>query len=74
MENKLYYKIGANIRGLRTAFGLSQEELALEIGISKQAVSKYEMGDGIPERDHLIKIAKYFKITENEFLIRIIQR
>lgn len=68
MDNKVYYKIGNNIKSLRESFGLSQEELALEIGIGKSAICQYEMGSSIPVRDILIKIAKYFRITETELL------
>ena len=50
MDNKVYYKIGNNIKSLRESFGLSQEELALEIGIGKSAICQYEsvLGTHLP--------------------------
>lgn len=68
MESKFYYKIGNNIRCLREAFDLTQEELANGIGVVKHAVSQYETGASIPKKDILIKIAKFFHITETELL------
>lgn len=68
MDNKVYYKIGNNIKCLRESFGLSQEELALEIGIGKSAICQYETGTSIPVRDVLIKIAEYFHVTETDLL------
>ena len=68
MENNTFYKLGLNIRGLRKFYGLTQEELALATDITKQAISKYEIGDNIPERDILLKISRFFRITEDELL------
>ena len=68
MDYKVYYRIGNNIRCLRESFGLSQEELAFEIGIGKSAICQYETGTSIPVRDVLIKIAKYFHVTETDLL------
>lgn len=65
---KTFYKLGANIRGLRKCFGETQLDLAMAIGIEKTAISNYELGERIPERDVLIKIAKHYRITENELL------
>lgn len=63
-----YNKLGNNIKGLRGAFDQSQLELAFNIGVGVTAVSQYENGKRIPERDILIKIAKHFHITVNELL------
>ena len=68
MDYKVYYRIGNNIRCLRESFGLSQEELAFEIGIGKSAICQYETGTSVPVRDVLIKIAKYFHVTETDLL------
>lgn len=66
--NRMYYKLGNNIKCLRESFDLSQEELAFEVGIGKSAVSQYETGASIPARDILLKIAKYFHVTETDLL------
>lgn len=48
---------------LRKKVGLSQEQLAEQLGVSRQAISKWESGKAIPESDTLISISKYFKVT-----------
>ena len=51
--------IGAVISDLRKANGITQEELAKNVGVSPQAVSKWENG-GVPDTELLPKIADYF--------------
>lgn len=68
MENNIYPNLGNNIKALRKSFELTQFEMALDLDISESAISQYENNIQIPERDILILIAKYFKITENELL------
>ena len=67
MNNK-YYKLGLNILALRKAFGKSQLEMANDLNIKHNTISQYENGVQVPERDILLRIAKYFKITENELI------
>ena len=47
---------------------LSQEELAAQVGVSRQAVSKWELGDATPELDKLAALAKAFGVTADELL------
>lgn len=68
MNDKKYYKLGLNIRDLRKAYGMSQLKLANELGISDKAISYYELGERIPERDILLNLAKIFRVTEHELL------
>lgn len=68
INGKEYYKLPSNIRGLRKAFGESITDLALAIGVGNTAVSTYELGDRIPDRDVLKRIAKHFHITEDELV------
>lgn len=68
MNDKKYYKLGLNIRHLRKSYGMSQLELANELGIHVTAISNYELGERIPERDILLNIAKIFRVTEHELL------
>lgn len=42
----------------RKALGLSQEELAAQIGVSRQAVSKWETGDVVPDLNRLLALAE----------------
>lgn len=50
--------------------GLSQEELAEKIGVSRQAVSKWERAEASPDTDNLILLAKVYGVTLDELLGR----
>lgn len=52
----------------RRQLGLSQEELAECIGVSRQAVSKWEQGISTPELDSLVALAKIFGVTTDYLL------
>ena len=47
----------------RKKAGLSQEALAEKLGVSRQAVSKWETGDAVPELSKLVLLAKAFDVT-----------
>ena len=47
-----------NIRNLRKAKGLSQDELAAKLNVVRQTVSKWENGLSVPDSEMLIKIAE----------------
>lgn len=53
---------------LRKAKGLTQEELAQAIYVSRTAVSKWESGRGYPSIDSLKELAKYFSVTVDELI------
>lgn len=67
MENK-YYNLGLNILALRKAYGKSQLEMAMDLNVKDNTISQYETGTQVPTRDMILKIAKYFRITENELI------
>ena len=52
----------------RKQMGLSQEELAAKIGVSRQAVSKWERAEASPDTDNLIELAKIYGLTLDELL------
>ena len=56
-------EIGKKIKELRTLKGLTQEELADILQVSRQAISKWESGQSVPESDKLIVISNYFKVS-----------
>lgn len=55
--------LGEKIRTLRKKAGLSQEALAEKLGVSRQAVSKWENDNGMPETEKLINMAKLFGVS-----------
>lgn len=48
---------------LRRKHGLSQEQLAEKLGISRQAVSKWERAESSPDTDNLIALARLYKVS-----------
>lgn len=60
--------IGTIIRTLREEKGLSQSELALQIGVSKSMVNKYESGARRPSLEVLRKICHTLGITSDNLL------
>ena len=61
-------KLSEKILYYRKKAGLSQEELAGRVGVSRQAVSKWELGDAAPEVDKLRALAREFGVTVDELI------
>ena len=61
-------EIANRLVNLRKANGLSQEALAEKLGISRQAVSKWERAEASPDTDNLILLAKIYKVSLDELL------
>ncbi|MBO5006480.1 MAG: helix-turn-helix transcriptional regulator [Clostridia bacterium] len=55
--------LNENLKILRKKKGLSQEELALQLCVVRQTVSKWEKGLSVPDSEMLIKIAEEFDTT-----------
>jgi transcriptional regulator with XRE-family HTH domain len=53
---------------IRKSNNLSQEQLAEKLNVSRQAVSKWESGQGYPEIDKLIHLSNIFEISLDELL------
>ena len=56
------------LQQLRKQAGLTQEELAQQLFVSRTAISKWESGRGLPNIDSLMAIAKFFGITVDQLL------
>lgn len=54
---------GENLKLVRKNNHLSQEDLAEMLGVSRQAVSKWELGEGYPEVDKLIILSKKLNVS-----------
>ena len=53
---------------LRKNSGLSQEQLAEQLNVSRQAISKWESGTAVPESEKLITISNYFGVSVDYLL------
>ena len=60
--------LGEKLKTLRASRGLSQEQLAAELNVSRQAVSKWECGDAAPDLDKLRAICAYFGVTTDHLI------
>lgn len=61
-------KIGSKLLQLRKKAGLSQGEMADRLGVSRQAISKWECDESLPDSENLIMIAKLFAISLDELV------
>ena len=57
-----------NLYELRRKAGLSQEDFAERLGVSRQAVSKWERGEAYPDTENLIVISEMFSVTIDDLL------
>lgn len=60
--------IGGFLQELRKSKGLTQKELAEQIGISDKTFSKWENGNSVPDTSMLLPLCNALEITVNEFL------
>lgn len=61
-------KFGDKLLGLRKKNGLSQEELAEKLGVSRQSVSKWESNNAYPETDKIVQICNLFSCTMDDLI------
>lgn len=61
-------EIAKRLYRYRTAAGLSQEQVAARVGVSRQAVSKWECVESSPDTDNLIALAILYEVTVDELL------
>ena len=59
-------EIGNNIVNLRKKSGLSQEELAEKVGVARQTISKWELGETSPDLKQAKELSKIFKVSLDE--------
>ena len=52
-----------NLRRIRRERGISQEELAEQLKVSRQAVSKWEQGNGYPEVEKLLLLSEVLSVS-----------
>lgn len=56
------------IKSIREANGLTQEELANQLGVNRSAVAMWEAGKAMPRADKLLKLAELLGCTVDELL------
>lgn len=62
-------KLGEKLQQLRKQSGLSQEQLASQITVSRQAVSKWELDETMPDTENVIQLARLFGVS-CDYLLR----
>jgi transcriptional regulator with XRE-family HTH domain len=60
--------LGEKIRQLRKGRGLSQEELAGQLTVSRQALSKWELGESVPDTENVVQLSKIFNVSTDYLL------
>ena len=60
--------LGSRIQKLRINNGLTQEQLAERLDISRQSVSKWESGQAVPELDKIVALSDIFEVTTDYLL------
>lgn len=61
-------KLNDKIMGLRKQHGWSQEELAQQLGVTRQSVSKWEGGQSVPDIEKIIQLSRLFDVSTDYLL------
>jgi transcriptional regulator with XRE-family HTH domain len=61
-------ELNQKLKTLREAMGLTQEELALRLNVSRSAIAKWEQGQGWPSLDMLKSLALFFHTSIDDLL------
>ena len=59
---------GENLKNVRKQRGVTQEELAEILGVSRQAISKWESGTSVPDVQLLLRIADFYNLTLDQLV------
>ena len=62
-------KLSDKIVRLRKSNGMSQEELADKLGVSRQAISRWEMGTAMPDATNILQLSRLFQVTTDYLLM-----
>ena len=65
--------IAQRLQELRKRAGYSQEQVAELLGLSRQAVSKWESGQGKPDVDNIVKLTEVYHVSADYILLGIEQ-
>ena len=67
-EKHSIMKLSEKIKSLRKGAGLSQEEFGARLNVSRQAITKWESGEGLPDIGNLLMLSRMFKISVDDLL------
>lgn len=62
-------KIGNKINQLRKLSGMTQEQLAEKLNVSRQTISKWESGNTFPDLESVVKLSKMFHVSLEDLLM-----
>ena len=68
-ERRVFMKIGNKIYQLRKLSGMTQEQLAEKLNISRQTLSKWENESNMPDIESIVHMSKLFQISLDELLL-----
>lgn len=71
-QEEIRKTLGETLKELRTEKNMTQEFVAESLGVSRQAVSKWENGSSEPSTSNLIAIAKLYEIPPEELLKKLV--
>ena len=61
-------ELNTKIHQLRKMSGMTQEQMANKLGISRQTISKWELGTSVPDWGSMVKIGKLFSVSLDDFV------
>lgn len=62
-------ELGARLQALRRQANLSQQELAERLHVSRQSISKWELGTAKPDLDNMIRLSELFGVSLDELVL-----
>lgn len=68
-ENKTIMEFGERIKNIRTQHHLTQEQFAIQLNVTRQAVSNWENNRNLPDLEMLILISNIFHVSLDELIL-----
>ena len=62
--------LAQNLKYLREKRGMNQKDLSVSLGLSQAAVGNWESGSRTPDIETIIKLAQFFDVTLDDFILR----
>ncbi len=66
--SKELFSLADRIKALRESAGLTQAEVARQLGISRSGVNSWEMGLSVPSTQYIVELARNFKVSTDYLL------